>query len=459
MLLVEVTCTRAQVFKVDTLTYNGDIGKYINIVILGDGYTSTQQATFKADAGKLSAYLLTQVPWSSYADYFNVFAIEVISADSGAKHPNTAPDCSGTSVPVSSPNTYLGCTFDAYGIHRLVVPMNAANITNVLTTNFPTYDQVLIISNSPYYGGSGGSYATSTIHTSSKEVTAHEIGHSFTGLADEYYAGDGYAGERVNMTQQTNPSLIKWKAWIGTNSTGVYQHCCGGNSALWYKPSNHTCKMELLNSPFCSVCGEAIIESIHARVNPVVSYLPATAAVTSSQQKISFKLTKLMKPQPNTLNILWKLDGKIISKGTDSVIVDQGPLTAGVHTLTASVTDTTALLRVTNHATVHISTVTWTINKSATGVALMPSDNEFSCAIYPNPAAKLLNVSLELEKRSSVVIGLFSLDGRLVRQISAKSLNPGKQMNSIDVESLIPGVYMISVQVGEYMHTQRWIKE
>ena len=100
-----------------------------------------------------------------------------------------------------------------------------------LAKNFPNYDQVCILANTPYYGGSGGSYATTTLNTASNEIYAHEIGHSFAALSDEYYAGDGYAGERVNMTKETNPLLVKWKNWMNINGIGIYQHCCGGNSA------------------------------------------------------------------------------------------------------------------------------------------------------------------------------------------------------------------------------------
>src|ERR1035437_1399306 len=206
--LIKLNSVNSQTFQVDTLQYKGDINKYINIVIMGDGYTSSQQNTFITDANNLSSYLLAQTPWVNYANYFNVFAIKVISSQSGAKHPNTSSDCSSASplVPVSNPTTYFGCTFDSYGIHRLIVPQNTTNIVNVLAANFPNYDQVLIIANTPYYGGSGGAYATSTVNSSSKEIAAHEIGHSFAHLADEYYAGDNFAAEKPNMTQETNPS-------------------------------------------------------------------------------------------------------------------------------------------------------------------------------------------------------------------------------------------------------------
>ena len=129
----------AQIFKVDTIQYQGSKDKFINIVVMGDGYTAIEQDKFLMDASKMTEYLFSQAPWSNYKAYFNVFAIEVISEESGVRHPNTASDCSSANVPVSNPNTYLGVTFDYANIHRLVVPTKNGNIANVLSSNFPNY--------------------------------------------------------------------------------------------------------------------------------------------------------------------------------------------------------------------------------------------------------------------------------------------------------------------------------
>ena len=382
--LIMMNTVYTQALQVDSLYYLGDINKFINIVILGDGYTSSQQDRFRADADDLTAYLFTQSPWAEYENYFNVFAIRVISADSGATHPNTASDCNTANppVPVSDPDTYLKCSFDSYGIHRLVVPQNIANVVSVLADNFPAYDQVFILSNTPYYGGSGGDYATSTLEQNSPEISVHQIGHSFAGLADEYWAGDQYAAEKPNMTQESDPLLVKWKNWVGYQGVGVHQYCCGGNSALWYKPGDNICKMEALGFPYCSVCKQQIIESIHALADPLVSYEPTMASIISPERYLDFSITELLEPIPNTLKITWNLDAGIIAKNIDSVRLDQDLLTDGPHTLAVTVTDTTSLLRVDNHATLHFSTVSWIITKSAVQTAITSTENKVACSLY-----------------------------------------------------------------------------
>lgn len=458
--LLVLTEGYGQTFQVDTLQYKGAADKYINIVMMGDGYTAAQQSKFISDAIGLSNYVFATSPWSNYVNYFNVFAIKVISSQSGAAHPNTSSDCNTASplVPVSNPNTYFGCSFDSYSIHRLIVATKTSNVANVLSANFPNYDQVFILANSPYYGGSGGSYATLSIDTESKEVAAHEIGHSFANLADEYYAGDVYSLEKPNMTQQTNSASVKWKNWMGYNGVGIYQHCCGGNSALWYKP-HQSCKMGVLNNAFCSVCKEAIIEKIHSLVNPVVNYTPVSANINTPNRFIDFKLTKLMKPVSNTLKIVWDLNGNTIAKNIDSIQVDQNQLTGGTHTLKATVVDTTTLLRINNHSTVHSSAVTWTIKKTITGIQLSGTDNKITCSIFPNPASNSLTVSVQLEKKSKLFIQIVSSDGKIVRQVNNEIPADGKYSNTFNIEDLANGPYVILLKAGDMVHKQAFIKQ
>lgn len=455
------TSINSQVFEVETIKYNGDPNKFINLVILGDGYTSFQQSIFITKATELSNYLFAQSPWSNYKNYFNVYAIKVISAQSGAKHPNNLAECATVSpvVPASNPNNYFGSSFDQYGVHRLIVPTNIPNIASVLSTNFPNYDQVVILVNSPYYGGSGGVYSTLSTNSESNEIGAHEMGHSFAGLADEYYAGDIYFAEKPNMTIQTNPLLIKWRNWINTNQIGVYSYCCGGNSSLWRKPANGTCKMEYLNSQYCSVCKEGIIEKIHVLTNPIVSYTPTTTTVNSTNPQINFSFTELMKPVPNTLNIKWVLDGNVINPNSESVQINQTTLSIGVHTLTATVTDNASLINITNHATFHFDTITWTINRGTLGVNWETKEASIGLSLYPNPANNFINVDVELEESATVTIDLISMEGRVIQSLPTKEFSVGENNSTISTENLSQGNYIVSLKINGVNYTKTFIKE
>lgn len=367
LILLSVTASitlRAQTFITDTILYNGSSNKLINLVFMSEGYQSSELNTFITNVRNVSNYLLNTSPFLEYRDYFNVFAIRVPSLESGAKHPGTASDESFSGgQPILQVNTYFKSTFDYFYIHRLLVPQSSV-ANNVLLNNFPSYDQPIILVNSTYYGGSGGSTATSTLNTNSYEILTHEIGHSFANLADEYYAGDAYAAEKANMTQQTNPTLVKWKNWIGTNGIGIFQHCCGANSGLWFKP-HQNCKMQVLNFPYCAVCKEQIIETIHQFIgSPVLNTQPSNQTpipICSMSSKFSLSL---LKPIPNTLRITWSLNGNLIASNIDSVLINAGQLTNGNNVLSAQVLDTTSLSRSSTHASLHTYSYNWAISNN-----------------------------------------------------------------------------------------------
>lgn len=353
----------AQTFQTDTILYNGNPSKFINIVFISEGFQSGELANYITNVQSLTNYLFNITPFKEYKNYFNVFAIRVPSVQSGADHPGTANDEGSGGQPLLTVNTYFNSTFDYGSIHRLLVASNSSAVSSVLSSNFPLYDQTMILVNSPYYGGSGGWTATSSLNSSAYEILVHETGHSFAALADEYWAGNSYAGEKTNMTAQTNPALVKWKNWIGYNSVGIYQHCCGGVSANWYRPHN-SCKMRYLSSPFCPVCTETIVERIHLVFgSSIISFQPANTTVNFCNQPLLFKINTV-KPIPNTLRVKWKLNGNDILINADSVTINSGQLNTGANTLTAEVLDTTSLTRSDTHPSTHLHTVTWTINSN-----------------------------------------------------------------------------------------------
>ena len=74
------------------------------------------------------------------------------------------------------------------------------------------YEHIVILANTDTYGGGGifNSYTLTTAHHKSfKPVVVHEFGHSFAGLADEYYYDDQYA-------EYYYPEVEPWEQNIST---------------------------------------------------------------------------------------------------------------------------------------------------------------------------------------------------------------------------------------------------
>ncbi|MBU3821209.1 T9SS type A sorting domain-containing protein [Flavobacteriaceae bacterium XHP0103] len=448
VLFFSLHAVTAQVFNVEAIKISGDDDKRINLVILSEGYQSGELTQFITDATNFTNTMFGQSPFSQYANYFNVYAIKIPSNESGADHPGTATNVTEpyNNLPTKYVDTYFNATYDSFGTHWLLyyeIDGNSANnthakISTVLANNFPMYDQAMILVNSTEYGGSGGDFPMAYTGFWGARVVMHELGHSLFDLKDEYYPGDLLAAEAINMTQETDPNLVRWKNWLGTNNVGIYQYTCDtGNCADWYKP-HQNCIMESIDKPFCPVCKEGIIEKIHSLVSPIDAYSPISNSVSNPSFPIDFSLD-LIKPNPNTLESTWNLNTVEIATNTDAVSILETDLNAGMNTLTVAVTDATTLLRVDNHETFHVYTVTWSIDNSALGVKdITREENKFNISIYPNPTNNIITFKAENSLDTDLKVDLISIEGKKVKTVTLSNY----ETQNIDISHLSEGIYI-----------------
>lgn len=395
----------SQVYPVTTILNNGSQDKRINLVFLGDGYTSAQQSTYITNVTSIKNALFAQSPFLEYQNFFNVYAIQVPSLEEGAKHAGTATDVTEPASPIVNPNNYFGSRFDVSNIHRLLAPANNALIQSALASNTPYYDQVFILVNSTVYGGSGGTYATSSINSAAGEIAIHEIGHSFANLGDEYWFN---CAERKNRTANSNPATIVWKNWLNTNSVSIYT--IPGSSPTCYRP-HQNCKMQVLNSPFCSVCKEAFIDKIYSLVSPIESTNPVSNTVAFVGPTMNFSLGLIL-PNPNTLKINWKLNGTSIAMDVNSMNLTSVNLISGNNTLVAEVTDGTALSKAYLPATSgYLNSFTWTINNTSVPLELL----DFEASMVEGKA--LLTWETASERNTDYFTVQKSTDGLTFRNI------------------------------------------
>ena len=423
----------SQNFVVDTIQFNGSSDALINIVILGDGYLQNELDQFVADATNASNHLFEETPFSNYQNYFNVFLIQVPSNVSGAANdPNHLID------------NYFGSTYNAYyDIERLLVPMKTEKITNVLASNFPSYDQVLMIVNDSIYGGSGGWVATFSTNAASLEIFLHELGHSFAGLADEYWAGEQYAQEAINMTQETTLGVLRWKNWYEDYDVGLYPH---SESPSWYRP-HQNCKMRFLGPAFCSVCKESIVERIHSLVSPLISYSPTSTPINTSTYPLFFNLN-LIEPNPTTLQIEWRLNNSLIELNSDSLRIDSTDLITGSNNLSVIIEDTTEFLRIDNHHSIHLSVINWNIHINVTGIErVVVSLKEMDFSIFPNPFHDDLTIEFKEELNEKLKVEIIDMLG--ITKVSA-TFKPQK-IYTLNTVNLHKGHYLILLYSGNVL--------
>lgn len=198
---------------------HGPAASRFNLVLVAEGYRQSELGQFAADAQQFVDTLFATPPFDELRCAINVFRVDVASDDSGADDPAA---CGGSGAVVA---TYFDASFCNAGIRRLLL-VNGMTALNVASAQVPQWHQVLVIVNSPVWGGAGGQIGTTSTAAGWENIAIHEMGHSAFGLADEYeyWAGCGvdvtqnnYAGpepSEPNVTADSNRATIKWGALV-----------------------------------------------------------------------------------------------------------------------------------------------------------------------------------------------------------------------------------------------------
>jgi hypothetical protein len=197
--------------KVMNSYYSGDPHGKADIVILAEGYTANEEDKYKTDLKRVTQLFLNQQPYKALKDKFNIYGIFKPSLESGVDEP-------GAGI---FKNTVLNTTFHALGLDRYMLTEDNKAVRD-LAAQVP-YDAIVIMVNHTRYGGGGiyNLYCTFTTDNQWTEyVFLHEFGHSFGGLADEYYSSDvayndfypkGVEPIDYNITALLDPDNLKWK--------------------------------------------------------------------------------------------------------------------------------------------------------------------------------------------------------------------------------------------------------
>ena len=315
---------------------NGASSNRIDVLYLGDGYTSSQLSTLATHVTSGYTYLTSQEPWASYAGYLNIWRVDVISTQSGADDP-----INGVYVNTALDSSYM---WDGY-TDRLLY--SSSTKVYDAATLVPATDTILVTVNHTKYGGGGGSFSVyAGGNATAVDIALHELGHSFGGLADEYHYSDGstYSGgelSQVNVTKYNKAYLQannhKWYYWIGLRGIDVFE------GAQYYqygkfRPHNN-CEMKALTNAFCAVCEEEQILDIYRIVRPIDSVVPPTNPTIGPGQSQVFTVAT---PTCATLVTTWFLDGVPQAVAGPSFQVFANLLTPGPHSVTVQVADTTS---------------------------------------------------------------------------------------------------------------------
>ncbi|RLD14454.1 peptidase M64 [candidate division KSB1 bacterium] len=188
----------------------------VDIAIISEGYTKKGSIKFQKDLKRFTKVLLNKPPFSRHKNQINIYGLFKPSAEAGCDQPTQN----------IYRNTLLSCTFNSMGSPRYLLTEDNRTLHDVASA--VPYDALIIMVNSKRYGG-GGIYNFfmdfTTDNTWSPNVMVHEFGHSFAGLADEYYSSStaydefyppGVEPTEPNITRLLDPKNIKWKQLVDT---------------------------------------------------------------------------------------------------------------------------------------------------------------------------------------------------------------------------------------------------
>ncbi len=209
------------------LHYSGKPTQCLDLIIFPDGYGFHDTLAMKRDFDRIKSAILNCEPYKSYAGKINIWAVEMFTVNT------TKP------VKKSVANTQFGIlSFNALGLDRYLMTEKV-----------------------------------------------HELGHSFAGLADEYYDSEvtvqNFYPLDVEPWEPNITSLInfdkKWKYMLPKQTKiptpvkenlpiGVYEGA-GYMSTGLYRPRK-TCSMkDAMYDHFCPVCNKAILDMLQFCIN------------------------------------------------------------------------------------------------------------------------------------------------------------------------------------------------
>jgi hypothetical protein len=256
---------------VEAIQVKGESAGKVDLVFLAEGYTAAEKDKFFADAKRFTESLFATPPFDQCRENFNVRAVFLASEEQGT-------DFSGRGI---FRHTALNAGFYTFGLDRYLTTPDMRSIRDAVWN--VSCDAIFILVNSEVYGG-GGMYNFYAIGTADNartiQVFVHEFGHSFGGLADEYFSSEVAYNDYFNLKfEPREPNITtlvdfdrKWKDMLdaGTpvptpmeapysDKLGVFE---GGGYVTKgvFRPMNHCMMRDLV--AFCPVCSRAILRMV-----------------------------------------------------------------------------------------------------------------------------------------------------------------------------------------------------
>lgn len=334
---------RAGGARVTTMIETGPSDNRVDMVFLGDGYTSDQiETTYVSHISNTLNHLFNEQedPYPRYRNFFNVHRINVVSNEAGADIPPEG----------IFRDTALDASYYYDGRTKRLLAVDSAKADAVIDralrcADFDPEIQLVTV-NDTMYGGSAGSFAVyAGGNGAGPEIALHEIGHVFNGLADEYAgivtAYNGREPEAANITKSSDGQ--KWDHWLGYVQPGIgvidaYKGAGYHNNGLYRSSANS--KMRILGRPFDAVAREKIILDIYELVDPLDDWLDNDQTLVNPDELWVKTI------DPDVIKLEWRIDGVLLEHAESEIFnLTDYVFDLGMHTISVRAYDPTDWVR------------------------------------------------------------------------------------------------------------------
>lgn len=207
---------------IETLHRSGSNGAKFNICVIADGFDSSA-----SDQDEYADYVDNNIVEIFHSvgmhpeilNAVNIFRIDTVSVDSGV----TQVDADGEVT--TSRDTALGYEYSGVWDRCWMEPGPNSNSTidSIVDDLCPQADQIVLVLNERGGGGCARGDSFALTLRSTRGTVAHELGHSFGNLGDEYQCSQGgddcgvYTGGNLsapNLDNRSNRNTVGWSLWI-----------------------------------------------------------------------------------------------------------------------------------------------------------------------------------------------------------------------------------------------------
>ncbi|PKP02746.1 MAG: hypothetical protein CVU11_10870 [Bacteroidetes bacterium HGW-Bacteroidetes-6] len=260
-------------YPVKDFQIKGEPTQKLDILFIPEGYTGEQMDDFVIDCENTIKYIMQSSPYKEFSNAISFRAVMAPSEESGTDFPQYD----------SLKNTLVNSTFNTFGTERYLTTFSYHKVMDV-ASNAPA-DHVVILVNTEDYGGSGFYNFYTMVAANnmySDFLILHEMGHSLSGLADEYYTSDvavqDFYSFEVEPWEPNITTLVdfstKWDSLvtdtipIPTPARIIYRKLTGafeggGYSATGiYRPAYNCTMKSVVYDGFCEACKAAIRRTI-----------------------------------------------------------------------------------------------------------------------------------------------------------------------------------------------------